>query len=152
MCLLTIPIVIPPCSCWELNSGPLEEQPVLLTSEPSLQLYYPHYTEKGLRCQQGHKAVILLGLSYPSLCPLPEHLKPCVEHCSLLAFLYWSSRPATLEQEHVLTWLGTYLKIHKAGAGHIYNVKPWGRHFTEAPHTTYNVIPKLIAPKEVPEY
>ena len=27
----------PPCSCWTLNSGPLEEQPVLLTSEPSLQ-------------------------------------------------------------------------------------------------------------------
>ena len=27
----------PPCSCWELNSGPLEEQLVLLTTEPSLQ-------------------------------------------------------------------------------------------------------------------
>ena len=27
----------PPYGCWELNSGPLEEQPVLLTSEPSLQ-------------------------------------------------------------------------------------------------------------------
>jgi hypothetical protein len=27
----------PPCGCWELNSGPLEEQPVLLTSEPSFQ-------------------------------------------------------------------------------------------------------------------
>jgi hypothetical protein len=27
----------PPCSCWGLNSGPVEEQPVLLTSEPSLQ-------------------------------------------------------------------------------------------------------------------
>jgi hypothetical protein len=27
----------PPCGCWELNSGLLEEQPVLLTSEPSLQ-------------------------------------------------------------------------------------------------------------------
>ena len=24
-------------SCWELNPGPLEEQPVFLTSEPSLQ-------------------------------------------------------------------------------------------------------------------
>jgi hypothetical protein len=29
----------PPCGCWELNSGPLEEQLVLLTAEPSL---YPH--------------------------------------------------------------------------------------------------------------
>jgi hypothetical protein len=27
----------PPCGCWELNSAPLEEQSVLLTSEPSLQ-------------------------------------------------------------------------------------------------------------------
>jgi hypothetical protein len=27
----------PPCSCWGLNSGPLEEQPVLLTSEIFLQ-------------------------------------------------------------------------------------------------------------------
>ena len=27
----------PPCGCWELNSGPLEEQPVLSTVEPSLQ-------------------------------------------------------------------------------------------------------------------
>jgi hypothetical protein len=28
----------PPCGCWDLNSGPLEEQSVLLTVEPSLQL------------------------------------------------------------------------------------------------------------------
>jgi hypothetical protein len=27
----------PPCGCWELNSGPLEEQPVLFTAKPSLQ-------------------------------------------------------------------------------------------------------------------
>jgi hypothetical protein len=27
----------PPSGSWELNSGPLEEQSVLLTSEPSLQ-------------------------------------------------------------------------------------------------------------------
>jgi hypothetical protein len=27
----------PPCGCWELNSGPLEEQSVLLTAAPSLQ-------------------------------------------------------------------------------------------------------------------
>jgi hypothetical protein len=27
----------PPCSCWDLNSGPLEEQLVLLTAEPSHQ-------------------------------------------------------------------------------------------------------------------
>jgi hypothetical protein len=27
----------PPCGCWELNSGSLEEQSVLSTAEPSLQ-------------------------------------------------------------------------------------------------------------------
>ena len=27
----------PPCGCWELNSGPLEKQSVLLPAEPSLQ-------------------------------------------------------------------------------------------------------------------
>jgi hypothetical protein len=26
-----------PCECWELNLGPLEKQPALLTTEPSLQ-------------------------------------------------------------------------------------------------------------------
>ena len=26
----------PPCGCWDLNSGLLEEQPVLLTAEPPL--------------------------------------------------------------------------------------------------------------------
>jgi hypothetical protein len=33
---LIIYVYEPPCDCWELNSGPLEEQIVLLTSEPSL--------------------------------------------------------------------------------------------------------------------
>jgi hypothetical protein len=27
----------PPCGCWDLNSGPLEEQSALLTAEPSHQ-------------------------------------------------------------------------------------------------------------------
>jgi hypothetical protein len=27
----------PPCGCWELNSGPVEEQSVLFPAEPSLQ-------------------------------------------------------------------------------------------------------------------
>jgi hypothetical protein len=30
----------PPCGFWELHSGPLEEQLVLLASEPSLQLQW----------------------------------------------------------------------------------------------------------------
>ena len=30
----------PQCDCWELNSGPLKDQPVLLTTEPSLQPWH----------------------------------------------------------------------------------------------------------------
>ena len=33
------------CGCWKLNLGPLEEQSVLLTSEPSLQLVSRHFAE-----------------------------------------------------------------------------------------------------------
>ena len=29
----------PPCDCLDLNSGPLEEQPVLLTIEPTHSIY-----------------------------------------------------------------------------------------------------------------
>jgi hypothetical protein len=35
----------PPCGCWELNSGPLEEQSVLLTTEPSLQSQFSHFID-----------------------------------------------------------------------------------------------------------
>jgi hypothetical protein len=42
-----------PCGCWDLNSGPLEEQLVLLTTEPSLQphniLLIEHITLKNNR-------------------------------------------------------------------------------------------------------
>jgi hypothetical protein len=30
----------PPCGCWDLNSGPLEEQSVPLPAEPSLELLF----------------------------------------------------------------------------------------------------------------
>jgi hypothetical protein len=40
----------PPCGCWELNSGPLEEQPVLLSVAPSLQpklfLFWAHFSHQ----------------------------------------------------------------------------------------------------------
>lgn len=34
-----------PCGCWALNLGPLEEQSVLLTSQPSLQLLLLKFLE-----------------------------------------------------------------------------------------------------------
>jgi hypothetical protein len=43
----------PPCGCWDLNSGPLEEQSVLLTAEPSLQ-------HKDLKKKKEKKTVYLV--------------------------------------------------------------------------------------------
>jgi hypothetical protein len=40
----------PPCGSWELNSGPLEEQSVLLTTEPSLQ---PRVLRQNFKYQPG---------------------------------------------------------------------------------------------------
>ncbi|EGV91681.1 hypothetical protein I79_016791 [Cricetulus griseus] len=41
----------PPFDCWELNSGPLEEQSVLLTSEPSLQPLHVQFLTVPVRLQ-----------------------------------------------------------------------------------------------------
>jgi hypothetical protein len=38
----------PPCGCWELNSGPSEEQSVFLTTEPSHQLPIPFSNKSSL--------------------------------------------------------------------------------------------------------
>ena len=68
----------PLCGCWDLNSGLLEEQPVLLTAEPSLQpLIYSfiqhcegitvlYSTVKELRAYFHH------CLSFPLDCKLQE--------------------------------------------------------------------------------
>jgi hypothetical protein len=48
----------PQCGCWELNSGPLEEQSVLLTIEPSLQPQKPsglHTREDVGGCRSAHE-------------------------------------------------------------------------------------------------
>jgi hypothetical protein len=42
---LIIPSYKPSCGFWELNSGPLEEQTVLLTSEPFLQPCFKFQTD-----------------------------------------------------------------------------------------------------------
>jgi hypothetical protein len=43
----------PPCGCWELNSGPLEEQSVLLTTEPSLQTSFLVFWDRVSLCSLG---------------------------------------------------------------------------------------------------
>ena len=39
----------PSCGCWQLNSGPLEEQSVLLTDEPPLQPMKKNYEKYPIR-------------------------------------------------------------------------------------------------------
>ena len=52
----------PPCGCWELNSGPLEGQSVLLTAEPSRQ---PIYSVLIVNCSY-LDPVCLYGKTLPS--------------------------------------------------------------------------------------
>ena len=52
----------PPCGCWDLNSGPSEEQSVLLTTGPSLQP---------------------LALGFKGLC---IHFIICVHMCAYVSF------------------------------------------------------------------
>jgi hypothetical protein len=42
-----------PCGCWELHSGPLEEQSLLLTTEPSLQPLYFSFLKKKKKKKKG---------------------------------------------------------------------------------------------------
>ena len=65
----------PPRGCWELNSGPLEKQSMLLTSEPSLQppkffkIYlYTVYTvfclHVRLQARRGHQISLQMVVSH----------------------------------------------------------------------------------------
>jgi hypothetical protein len=55
----------PPCGCWELNSGPLGEQSVLLTAEPSLQPdIYILKTRMGSRANNQRGGVYRLSWNY----------------------------------------------------------------------------------------
>jgi hypothetical protein len=47
----------PPCGCWDLNSGPSEEQSVLLTAEPSIQ----PFLKKDLFIHLMHMNTLLLS-------------------------------------------------------------------------------------------
>jgi len=58
----------PPCGFWELNSGPLEEQSVLLTTEPSLQ-----------PCNASLNPSLILLCSYRG-CPYDTHEKEVQKH------------------------------------------------------------------------
>ena len=53
----------PPCGCWDLNSGPLEEQSVFLTTEPSLQPLFllfkimVKYLDCGITCNTESRSI-----------------------------------------------------------------------------------------------
>jgi hypothetical protein len=47
------------CGYWEMNSGPLEEQSVLLTSEPSLQPQIHKYKYK-YKCKYKYKEYVCI--------------------------------------------------------------------------------------------
>jgi hypothetical protein len=61
----------PPCGCWELNSGPLVEQPMLLTTEPSLQpssfvriILCEHTVTIFRRTRRGHQILLQMAVSH----------------------------------------------------------------------------------------
>jgi hypothetical protein len=73
----------PPCGCWELNSGPLEEQSVLLIAEPSLQpryIFLKSHIDLLAACMypsNGFPPLLLNsapGLTEPHLAPSSSHL------------------------------------------------------------------------------
>jgi hypothetical protein len=80
-----------PCGCWDLNSGPLEEQTVLLTSESSLQAL--------LACLSACSLARSLSLS---LCYMPS----CLYHSEPKPLLQGQINPFSLE----LLFLECYLK------------------------------------------
>jgi hypothetical protein len=62
----------PPCGCWELNSGPLEDESVLLTSKPSLQPTSLNSLKKKIDTYFQRHALLASTLK---VCPLYFHIK-----------------------------------------------------------------------------
>jgi hypothetical protein len=56
----------PPCGCWDLNSGPLEEQSVLSITEPSLQsgIQFSKIPKRSHKNESLFSSMRLLGKSY----------------------------------------------------------------------------------------
>ena len=59
----------PPCGCWDLNSGPLEEQSVLLPTEPSRQPRNDFYKKPFISCWDMWDWLSLVMGSHSSLVP-----------------------------------------------------------------------------------
>ena len=59
----------PPYGCWELNSGPLEEQQVLLTPEPSLQPQFRAFVSEPSHQSPSAKLISHMNLLEVKLLP-----------------------------------------------------------------------------------
>jgi len=110
----------PPCGCWDLNSGPLEEQPVLLTAEPSLQphtifflrfIYFNvcEYTVTLFRhTRRGHQFSLQMVVSYHVVAgisgPLEEQTVLLTSEPSLQPLDSWFLMTSIL----VLSWVIVY--------------------------------------------
>jgi hypothetical protein len=75
-----------PCGCWDSDAGPLEEQPVLLTTEPSLQslsdIFKEHSFAYGreVLLPHSHSLILLRG----SFCIfLHDHAYTHIRSCDL---------------------------------------------------------------------
>jgi len=84
----------PPCGCWELNSGPLEEQSVLLTTEPSLRPSYSISASSSAHIPgpwgEGFKGKkITFRTEYSKVSPAPRfsHLSNFISFSHLFHFL-----------------------------------------------------------------
>jgi hypothetical protein len=78
----------PPCGCWDLNSGPSEEQSLLLTTEPSLQPYivlFVCFTVLKIRLWASHSLGKLDSRLYlVKVCKRNGFRNGSPKHCSLV--------------------------------------------------------------------
>ena len=61
----------PPCGCWEMNSGLLEEQSVLLTAEPSQFFRIPKCSKNACRSGYPRQNLRSLLLLLTNRIPIP---------------------------------------------------------------------------------
>ena len=74
----------PPCGCWKLNSGPLAEQSVLLTAEPSLQ---PQITNL-LEIFSTDACLQVQRINLITTAPLPVNIMPAGSEQHLLPRMF----------------------------------------------------------------
>ena len=110
----------PPCGCWELNSGPLEEQSVLLTTGPTLHPWL-HSLYTTIHTQH-------LDCTWATPEPLPSTHSTYAQH---LGYTWcapgpYSSTHSTYAQHLGYTWSapGPHSSTHSTYAQHLGHIHP----------------------------